>query len=431
MKPLQFNDLLISFTSEFLPLWNDKGSNAHKAVGFWRPSTTSDVLSPFYALGDIAVGHYRNINQSRIVAVVSDANKVDGTALRPPVDYHLVWHDEGTGAHANFSIWRPLAPQGYVTMGLVCGVGYDKPSRHAVRCVREDLVVTAQVGELIWNDKGSGCANDLSLWSVTAPDAPAGEAYLAPGTFLGHDSYAKPGIETYSLRLALTAQLSDLPPPPALSGYESPPADDEGSATLQVCELPWFCVKDPELSAVEQLQSSPTYRLERTDRHRLGGFGHNTGATPQPFMWTAAKGELGGNARALAFNTSVDLSKEWSAHPQAFELSFSAQLDRDFTHTQRSAKGWSHSSPLEIITYVPPGKAVAAYLLHSEYCLLRQDGSQVSTTVSYTNGDHVYMSESPDIEPLPDEAIATVEAAQAEPDLKVTGHDLIDDTLTP
>ncbi|MBV4453871.1 MULTISPECIES: Vps62-related protein [Pseudomonas] len=431
MKPLQFNDLLISFTSEFLPLWNDKGTHAHKAVGFWRPSTTSDVLSPFYALGDIAVGHYRNINQSRIVAVVSDANKADGTALRPPVDYHLVWHDEGTGAHANFSIWRPLAPQGYVTMGLVCGVGYDKPSRHAVRCVREDLIVTAQVGELIWNDKGSGSANDLSLWSVTPPDAPAGEAYLAPGTFLGHDSYAKPGTETYSLRLALTAQLSDLPPPPALTGHESPSSDNEDAATLQVCELPWFCVKDPELSAVEQLQASPTYRLERTDRHRLAGFGHNTGSTPQPFMWTADKGELGGNARALAFNTSVDLSKEWPAHPQAFEMIFSAQLGREFTHTQRSAKGWSHSSPLEIITYVPPRKAVAAYLLHSEYCLLRQDGSQVSATVSYANGDHVYMSESPDAEPLPDEAIATVEAPQAEPDLEVTGHDLIDNTLIP
>lgn len=33
MQPLQFNDLLISFTSEFLPLWNDKGSSAQKAVG--------------------------------------------------------------------------------------------------------------------------------------------------------------------------------------------------------------------------------------------------------------------------------------------------------------------------------------------------------------------------------------------------------------
>ena len=42
MNPLQFNDLLISFTSEFLPLWNDKGSGAHKAVGLWRPSTASE-----------------------------------------------------------------------------------------------------------------------------------------------------------------------------------------------------------------------------------------------------------------------------------------------------------------------------------------------------------------------------------------------------
>ncbi|CRM63968.1 Vps62-related protein [Pseudomonas sp. 58 R 12] len=430
MKPLQFNDLLISFTSEFLPLWNDKGSSAHEAVGLWRPSMTSDALNPFYALGDIAVRHYRNINHSKIVAVVSDANKVDGTALRAPVDYQLVWHDEGTGAHANFSIWRPLPPEGYVTMGLVCGVGYDKPSRHAVRCVRADLVVTAQVGELIWNDKGSGSANDFSAWSVIPPGASPGEAYLAPGTFLGSDSYARPSVETYALRLALTAQLSDLPAPPALIGHESPAADDTTS-TLQVCELPWFCVKDPELTAVEQSQSSPTYRLERTDRHLIAGFGHNTEATSQPFMWTATKGELGGNAKALAANTSIDLSNEWPVYPHAFELNFSAHLDRDFTHTQRSAKGWSHASPLEIITYVPPNKAVAAYLVRSEYCLLRQDGSQVSGTVSYTNGDHIYMSESSEAAPLPDEAPPASEAPQAEPNLEVTGHDLIDNALIP
>ncbi|WP_155295914.1 hypothetical protein [Pseudomonas gelidaquae] len=35
MKPLQFNDLLINFTSEFLPLWSDKGSGAHKDVGLY------------------------------------------------------------------------------------------------------------------------------------------------------------------------------------------------------------------------------------------------------------------------------------------------------------------------------------------------------------------------------------------------------------
>lgn len=438
MNPLQFNDLLINFTAEFLPLWNDKGSGAHKAVGLWRPSTTSDALSQFFSLGDIAVGHYRNINHSKIVAVVSDVNKVDGTALRPPVDYQLMWHDRGTGARTSFSIWRPLPPEGYVVMGLVCGVAYDKPSLNAVRCVREDLVKTAQVGELIWNDKGSGAPNDLSAWSITPPNASAGEIYLAPGTFIGCDSYATPSLTAYSLRLALTAQLSDLPPPPALTGYESPNVE-ETTPTHHVCELPWFSVKDPELTAIEQLHNSPTYRLERSDRYVFAGFGHNTDTTSRPLMWTATKGEIGGHAKALIANTCVDLCKEWAVSAHASELSFSAHLDRDFTHTQRSAKGWSHSSPLEIITYIPPKKAVAAYLLQSEYRLLRADGSQVSGTASYNNGDHVYMSEYPAAERVPDEAPpvkpsieeAHVEPPQAQPALEVAGSDLVDSTLVP
>ncbi|WP_219266414.1 Vps62-related protein [Pseudomonas sp. Xaverov 259] len=430
MKPLQFNDLLISFTSEFLPLWNDKGSGAHKAVGLWRPSTASDALRPFFTLGDIAVNHYRNINYGNVVAVVSDVNNVDGTALRAPVDYQLVWQDEGSGALGNASLWRPLPPEGYVAMGLVYGVDYDKPSRHAVRCVRKDLVMAAQAGELIWDDKGSGSTNDLSLWSVTPPHAPAGEIYLAPGTFIGSGSYARPSFEAYSLRLTLTALLHDLPPPPALSGYESP-GNDESIHAPQVCELPWFCVKDPELAVIEQFQASPIYRLERTDRHLCVGFGHNAEATSQPFMWTAAKGEVEGTAKALAANTSIGMGKEWPAGEHVFELSFSAHLDRDFTHTQRSAKGWNQPSSLEIITYVPPKKAVAAYLVQSEYRLLRQDGSQVSSTASYINGDNIYMSDYPNAEVLPDEQPLPVEASQPEPELEVTGHDLIDTTLTP
>lgn len=430
MNPLQFNDLLINFTSEFLPLWNDKGSGAHKAVSLWRPSTVSDALSQFFSLGDIAVGHYRDINQNKIAAVVSDANKADGTALRPPVDYQLVWHDEGTGARSNASLWRPLPPEGYVAMGLVYGVHYRKPSRNAVRCVREDLVATAQAGELIWNDKGSGSTHDLSVWSITPPDAPAGEVRLDPGTFLASNSYARSTLTAYSLRLTLTAQLNDLPPVPTLAGLENP-ALDETPSTLQVCELPWFCVKDPALTAVEQLQTSPTYRLERHDRHLFAGFGHNTEATSQPFMWTATKGELGGNSKALIANTSVNLSKEWPFYARVFELDFSAHLHQYFTHTQRSAKGWSGSSPLEIITYVPPKKAVAAYLLHSEYRLLRQDGSQLSGTVLYTNGDHVYMSEFPKDESMPEEAPAPVEDPQPEPELEVASHDPVDNTLVP
>jgi hypothetical protein len=148
-------------------------------------------------------------------------------------------------------------------------------------------------------------------------------------------------------------------------------------------------------------------------------------------MWTAAKGETGGTAKALAANTSIDLGKEWPVGEQVFELNFSAHLDRDFTHTQRSAKGWDQASSLEIITYVSPKKAVAAYLLQSEYRLLRQDGSQVSSTASYTNGDNIYLSDYPNAEPLPDEPPSAAQTHQAQPELEVTGHDLIDPTLIP
>lgn len=424
MKPLQYKDLLISFTCEFLPLWNDKGSGAHRTIGLWRPSAASDALGQFFPLGDIATGSYRNINQRKVVAVVSDANKVGGTALRSPDDYELVWKDAGSGARADFSIWRPLAPEGYVAMGMVCGVGYEKPSRNAIRCVRLDLTASAQPGDLIWSDKGSGAPGDFSAWSITPPDAAPGEIHLAPGTFIGNGRYTKPTQPSYTLRLALTAQLHDLLAPPTLTGYEHP-IEETTTPTPQVCELPWFSVKDPELSAIEQLQTSPAYRLERSDRHLFVGFGHNTGTTSQPFMWTATKGETGEHSRALASTACVDLCNEWPPRYRQFELSFSANLEKEFTHTQRSAKGWSNASPLEIITYIPAQKAVTAYLIQSEYRLLRQDGSQVSATVSYTNGDHVYMSEYPNAE------AASREEPPTETVSEVTGHDPVDDTLTP
>lgn len=437
MNALQYKDLLINFTSEFIPLWNDRGSGVYKSISFWRPATSADSLSQFFPLGDIAVEGYRNINQQKVVAVISDANKVDGTALRSPDEFELVWKDAGSGARTDFSLWRPLPPEGYVSMGLVCGVGYDKPSRNTVRCVREDLVTAAQTGQLIWTDKGSGAPMDFSAWEIKPADAAPGEINLAPGTFIGTTSYAKPTATAYSLCLPLTDAVYERPQPPQLSGY-APPAALHTLAQPQICQLPWFTVKDPDLSPVEQLQTCPMYRLERIDHYLFVGFGHNQAATSQPFMWTATKGETGEQSRALTATSSIELCSEWPADARAFELGFSAHLNQDFTHCQRSAKGWGHLSTLEIISYIPANKAVAAYVIQSEYRLLREDGSQVTGTVTYTNGDNVYVSEYPASEPERiDEPPAerplkqAVELPQAEPSLEITPHDFIDDTLLP
>lgn len=102
MNSLQYKDLLINFTTEFVPVWNDKGTRAEKPVTFWRPSTSSDALGNFVPLGDVAVAGYHNINQLNIVAVVSEVDRENGTALRPPVDFERVLGTLGTKGTRQF-----------------------------------------------------------------------------------------------------------------------------------------------------------------------------------------------------------------------------------------------------------------------------------------------------------------------------------------
>lgn len=155
MESIKFGNLLINFTSEFTPLWNDQGSGSVRSASFWRPVPSSDFLAGYFPLGDLAVPGHDNINKRNIVAVVKEGEPpgsealVKDKALSQPDDYELVWKDSGSGAYANGSIWRPIPPEGYVAMGLVCGTGHDKPSRNAIRCVRADLIIASYVGELI------------------------------------------------------------------------------------------------------------------------------------------------------------------------------------------------------------------------------------------------------------------------------------------
>lgn len=429
MNSLQYKDLFINFTTEFVPVWNDKGTRAEQAVTFWRPSTSSDALGGFVSLGDVAVEGYHNINQQKIVAVVSEVDKENGTALRAPEGFERVWQHSGPRARADFSVWRPIAPQGYVALGMVCGVGNDKPPRNTVRCVRADLVTGAYVGQPIWSDKGSGARNDFSAWGISVAEADPGETCLAPGTFFGSDSYAKPAQQgiVHALRMDIPLRTHNLPALPAVMGPQQQ-ALLESTHTPHVCELPWFAVKDPVLTPIDQLDSCPTYRLERNDQYLLVGTGHNPTHVSQTFNWKVAKGEITTHSAGLHDLTGIEVVSGWSVgHP----LNASTQLSRDFTHTTSSAKGWGQSSLFEVIAYVPANKSIGAYLLRSEYKLLRMDGSQLGPTLEYADGENVYFSESPHPQPTAaPEQVPTLPDI-AENTLEITPHDVSDDTLLP
>ncbi|ROM54013.1 hypothetical protein BK649_10330 [Pseudomonas canadensis] len=424
MEPLKYKDLLISFTTEFTQLWNDKGTRAKQAVTFWRPSTSTDHLTPFYSLGDVAVGDYQNINQHKIVAVVSEVDKDNGTALRMPDDFELVWKHSGPRVTTACSVWRPIAPNGYVAMGLVCGVGNDKPPRSTLRCIREDLVVESQADALIWNDKGSGALTSFSAWTVVPPLASPGEALLAPGTFAGAGSYTKPGLQptAYALRIALTLHYPALPPEPAhwRPGPESAPS---------AYELPWFTVKDAELSPVEQLQSSPIYRLERTDRHALFASERNETDSSKIVNWQSPKGENYNYSLQLKTLTGIEISGEWAANTPASALYFSARLDSEFTHGS-STHGWGNMTIVEVIVYVPANQYVDAYITKSNYTLLRKDGSQSGPELGYFSEVKLHFHEP--AEQVPAETVEPEALPPAaETTLEVATHDVSDNALVP
>ncbi|MEM8930727.1 MAG: Vps62-related protein [Acidobacteriota bacterium] len=155
-------------------LYWDKGSGADMDGAFWRVNPPSG----YYTVGDYCQGNYSSPAGNVVVVTGSDDDE-----LAPPVDYALVWNDKDSGADEDGSIWIPMAPDGYVALGGVAQRGYDKPDRPDIRCVRADLVERASFGSLIWDDKGSGADDDVSIYAIESPGG------TIPGTFHPQPNY--------------------------------------------------------------------------------------------------------------------------------------------------------------------------------------------------------------------------------------------------
>lgn len=393
MDSIIYKDLKINFTNEFSQVWDDKGSRGDSDGAYWRPIAT---LSGYHPLGDYGCNHYNGVNGQVAVAIVSDINGPSGTALRPPMDYQLVWTDKGSGADADGSIWRPIPPTGYVALGLVCNKGYNKPSFDIMRCVRVDLVISSLVGDPIWDDKGTGSESDFSSWQITPPGAPSGEAYLSAGTFVGVQSHQKPSadVNAYALRFQVALSIFEPSPRPVLHNYDRPSGYEETKLTY-ISYLPWFTVKDPNLTPATQLLRSPVYRLERFDEYKLIGHGHNTTTAEQTFSWESTTGTSGESYKSFTSTTSIEMGAEWGLGDF---FTVSAKLSQSFSHTAGSSSGWTKSTTNTVNVAVPSKLAVAGFTITSTYKLYRQDGTQLSSSVTYSDGDSIFWAQYPPLE---------------------------------
>ncbi|WP_085698058.1 Vps62-related protein [Pseudomonas sp. B26(2017)] len=405
MEPIAVENLLINFTTEFHRIWDNTGSKS-KPGSFWRPTPAPDLLPGYFPLGDLVVAGRDNINDKKVMAVVREGDLQNtepgkGPALSRPDDYQLVWNDIGSNANGDCSVWRPIPPQGYVALGLVCSNDRSKPSFNAVRCVRTDLVIAASTGDLIWSDKGSGADRDFSAWSVKPPAAPAGEIYFAPGTFIGENGYGKPAspIIAYALRMQIPLQVESPPAAPVLTGHDVSAALTPAKIT-RVVQLPWFAVNDSLMANLEQLRTSPFYSLERTDRYLLVGQGQNSTDMNRALKSKAGRTQSWETLRKFCRNTGIEIGDQWSPSRSLPEpvIICSAKLHNSFFNAESEPFEWVNSSDAEVIALVAKNRFAAVYVLQSDYRLLREDGSQVEGHFSFTDMDSLHMTDCP-VEP--------------------------------
>lgn len=114
-------------------------------ITIWRPIREDG----FYPLGD-----YVNINSS-IKQTTHDFSgeefstyifTVNG-GVEKPIDYELIWtgvQDELPSSdkinESWISIWKPVAPEGYTSLGIIFEYGKTKPSLNIIRCVKTSLL---------------------------------------------------------------------------------------------------------------------------------------------------------------------------------------------------------------------------------------------------------------------------------------------------
>jgi len=117
-----------------------------------------------------AVCSYACVNSLPKDASVLIIKGLEPGVLVDPVRYELIWTSKKSGSNKAGSIWKPIAPSGYVALGHVASNSSSRRSSLSnIKCIRSDLAGSTLMNWL-WNDNKTGAEFNGTVWSVT-PEA--------------------------------------------------------------------------------------------------------------------------------------------------------------------------------------------------------------------------------------------------------------------
>ncbi|EAP95683.1 phosphatidylinositol-specific phospholipase C domain-containing protein [Vibrio splendidus] len=163
---LKLSEKLVYKLGQPKKLWQFNNARTQRDVSIWRVEDETG----FYSLGDIASASTSDSFNIKFKPLLIKDNQV---GVAKPLGYNWIWNSRGIreDEHNKISIWRPIAPKGFVCLGDVVTQGHSiAPSVDLMRCVHEDYVRKSTNIANIWKDYGSGASLDVSLWSGNTPE---------------------------------------------------------------------------------------------------------------------------------------------------------------------------------------------------------------------------------------------------------------------
>jgi len=383
--------LLIKYVHTYSWVWRDVG--ATNDGHFWHPNVGGDG---WYALGSYIRDNWDDVNATLDAPVIVVKDSKNAGLLSAPTSYTKVWDDSGSFASWDGSIWSVNCPDGYKGLGIVANQGHDSPSLEDVRCVREDFTATADFGDKIWDDSGSGAALDIGIWPVVTPPSPTSSiddnrAPLPAGTMGACSAYntADPSICTTKL-----ANLLLVPTPilensenniePKLTGYTG--YDTDTVKFFSSVRIPFTLIPEvrDNLSMVNyNVTQSPFYSLQRQERYvSLVALDNRQSSTATPLTYTAI--ETFDVTQTETFSQTIGLSVtvEGGADFLGSGGGWSVTLSTELGWEQSTATSFGESTGTAIQFTVPPGAFAEILQVETLFQAIRIDGYHVGSPLS-------------------------------------------------
>ena len=178
-------------------LTTNKGTQIYTDKGTGA-DTDLAVFIPDIPEGYYMVGHFGQPNhQTQMNGTVPVIKPIDPTAVAPPYNFEAMYDDRGSGGDQDVTLWRVIAPTGYTALGDIVNIGYNFPPdsiKNLYRCVRSDLVKQGEIDRSVWTDKGSGANQNGSVWYVQ----PSAEEGGITGYFKVQKDYNPPNVIMYA-----------------------------------------------------------------------------------------------------------------------------------------------------------------------------------------------------------------------------------------